>query len=184
MAEHRPIDVRHADLADGLPEVGGGERDVLLVLWWRGAPLGQLEVNRHGLPPGPLADRIAHVVARPAGERLVGAPFAGFDETSGLPAPTAPAALEPLLAAAEPLTALPAPPAPEPPPVTLAICTRDRPADLDRCLRSVLASDGGWLEVVVVDNRPSTATRAVVDAHPGVRYVAEPRAGLSAARNA
>jgi glycosyltransferase involved in cell wall biosynthesis len=37
--------------------------------------------------------------------------------------------------------------------------------------------------VVVVDNGPDAETEAVVRARPGVRYVAEPRPGLSAARN-
>jgi GT2 family glycosyltransferase len=40
-------------------------------------------------------------------------------------------------------------------------------------------------EVIVVDNAPATtATRDVLRDHPGMRYVLEPRPGLSAARNA
>ena len=70
------------------------------------------------------------------------------------------------------------------PTATIAVCTRDRPSDLERCLRSLgrLAQDGH--EVLVVDNCPSTtATREVVARHPGVRYVLEERAGLDRARN-
>jgi GT2 family glycosyltransferase len=53
-------------------------------------------------------------------------------------------------------------------------------------LRSVLASAGPDVDVVVVDNAPRTdATGTVVEelADPRVRYVPEPRAGLSVARN-
>lgn len=74
--------------------------------------------------------------------------------------------------------------------ITVAICTKDRPALLERCLGSLAALDPasagalGMFEVLVVDNAPSTdATKAVVASHPVVRYVREPRAGLNFARN-
>jgi GT2 family glycosyltransferase len=69
-------------------------------------------------------------------------------------------------------------------PVTVAICTRERPDDLSRCLGSLekLPKDGQ--EILVVDNRPRTReTEKVVRAHSGVRYVREDRRGLDAARN-
>lgn len=71
-------------------------------------------------------------------------------------------------------------------PVSVVICTRDRPDQLDSALASVLASEDGAFEVVVVDNAPATdATRRVIDAFsdPRVRYVLETRAGLATARN-
>src|SRR6185503_8961797 len=74
--------------------------------------------------------------------------------------------------------------------ITVAICTKDRPALLERCLASLAALDPasvralGMFEVLVVDNAPSTdATKTVVASHPLVRYVREPRAGLNFARN-
>ena len=74
-------------------------------------------------------------------------------------------------------------------PWTVVICTRNRPDQLERCLASVVAIDHPNFEVVVVDNAPSDgATRRVVDSltetKPHVRYVLEPRPGLSTARNA
>lgn len=67
--------------------------------------------------------------------------------------------------------------------VTIAICTRERPDDLQRALRSVTAPPQGQ-EVLVIDNCPETgATRAVVAQFPGVRYVVEPLKGLNNARN-
>ncbi len=73
-------------------------------------------------------------------------------------------------------------------PVSVVITTCGDHAGLVRCIGSVLASDCEPFEVIVVDNRPAAATRAVVAEHFGldarVRYVEEPRAGLSYARNA
>jgi GT2 family glycosyltransferase len=43
--------------------------------------------------------------------------------------------------------------------------------------------DGAPVEVLVVDNASTDATKDVVGAHPGVRYVFEGRLGLSRARN-
>jgi glycosyltransferase involved in cell wall biosynthesis len=67
---------------------------------------------------------------------------------------------------------------------TVAICTRERPDDLDRTLSAVCRLLPAPREVVVVDNAPSTTrTRAVVERYPGVRYIVEPTKGLNRARN-
>jgi len=67
---------------------------------------------------------------------------------------------------------------------TVAICTRERPADLRRTLAAVKRLDPYPLEVVVIDNAPhSSDTRDVVAEFTGVRYVCEPRRGLDVARN-
>jgi glycosyltransferase involved in cell wall biosynthesis len=81
-----------------------------------------------------------------------------------------------------------APPAGEGPSLTIAICTKDRAARLDRLLGSLQAlppSPFPTVEILVVDNAPSDdATRRVVAARAGVRYLTEPKAGLDFARNA
>jgi len=71
------------------------------------------------------------------------------------------------------------------PSVTIAVCTRERPDDLERCLAAFRDVDYPGLDVVVIDNAPSTeATAAVVRRRfPSVRYVREPRPGLDWARN-
>src|SRR5712691_10285410 len=71
------------------------------------------------------------------------------------------------------------------PTVTVAVCTRDRPDDVAICLESITRLNFGPLEVLVVDNAPSTdATEHLVRAQfPGVRYIREPRPGLDWARN-
>ena len=68
------------------------------------------------------------------------------------------------------------------PSVTAAVCTKDRPERLARCLHSLLAlRSTPWgsrlvFEILVVDNAPSdNRARQAVAALPGVRYVREPR---------
>ena len=72
-------------------------------------------------------------------------------------------------------------------PMSVVVCTRDRPDQLTDALTSILALDYPDFEVVVVDNAARTgATTAVVEklSDSRLRLVAEPRPGLSTARNA
>jgi O-antigen biosynthesis protein len=73
--------------------------------------------------------------------------------------------------------------------MSVVVTTCDRPVQLLRTLDSLLLQTYPAFELIVVDNRPSTAlTRDAVRQRYGddsrVRYVAEHRVGLSAARNA
>jgi glycosyltransferase involved in cell wall biosynthesis len=74
------------------------------------------------------------------------------------------------------------------PPITVVICTRERPGALARCLDSLLTQDYPDFKILVVDNAPVTeATAEIVRsaARRGpVSYLREPKAGLSFARNA
>ena len=69
--------------------------------------------------------------------------------------------------------------------VTVAVCTRDRTADLALCLESVSRLDYPALDILVVDNAPSSdaTERLVRSTYPAIRYVCEPRPGLNWARN-
>lgn len=70
------------------------------------------------------------------------------------------------------------------PAATVAICTRERPDDLRRTLDAVCRLQPAPLEILVVDNAPSSrATHDVTATFPSVRYVVEPIRGLNAARN-
>jgi glycosyltransferase involved in cell wall biosynthesis len=76
------------------------------------------------------------------------------------------------------------------PSLTVAVCTRDRRADLGRSLNALLrvrASTPPGLEqfeILVVDNAPSDGgTQRLVSTLPGVRYAREPKPGLNFARN-
>lgn len=67
--------------------------------------------------------------------------------------------------------------------ISVVVCTRDRPAELTRCLASLGRLAGPAHEVVVVDNAPrDDAARQVVAATP-FRYVREDEPGLDRARN-
>jgi GT2 family glycosyltransferase len=75
-------------------------------------------------------------------------------------------------------------PAGRPLAATVAICTRDRPEDIRRCLEALMRLPDDGQEVLVIDNCPSTeATRRIVEEFPSVRYVREKRVGLDVARN-
>lgn len=71
---------------------------------------------------------------------------------------------------------------------SVVVCSRDRPEDLRRCLSSLAIQDHPDYAVWVVDNAPANdVTRQVVEsfgADMDIHYVAEPRPGLSRARNA
>ena len=72
------------------------------------------------------------------------------------------------------------------PPVTIVLCTRDRPDPLGMALTSLLALDYPQVEVIVVDNASVTEASAEVVASIGdarIRLVKEPRPGLARARN-
>jgi glycosyltransferase involved in cell wall biosynthesis len=80
-------------------------------------------------------------------------------------------------------------PGPSSPEASIVIGTLDRCELLDRAIRSILdqGCDPSRYEIVVVDNGSRDSTRQVVEnimaAAHNVRYVVEPRLGLSIARN-
>lgn len=72
--------------------------------------------------------------------------------------------------------------------ITVVVCTRDRPAVLATCLHQLKRLEYPRFKVIVVDNAPTTdGTRdtfeTLVGRDPRFRYVVEPVAGLSRARN-
>jgi glycosyltransferase involved in cell wall biosynthesis len=74
------------------------------------------------------------------------------------------------------------------PMVTVVLCTRDRPVSVVETLRGLVAMHYRQFEIVLVDNAPSSdATKEAVlkefGTDPRIRYVREPRPGLSCARN-
>jgi GT2 family glycosyltransferase len=69
-------------------------------------------------------------------------------------------------------------------PVSIVVCTHERPDDLARCLTSLAGAQAEGHQVIVVDNAPRTGqTRAVAD-RLGFRCVTEGTQGLNRARNA
>ena len=70
------------------------------------------------------------------------------------------------------------------PSCTVIVCTRDRPEYLDQCLAALALVDYPNFDVLVVDNAPSDLRSKDIAARWKVRYLVEPRPGLSFARNA
>jgi GT2 family glycosyltransferase len=199
MKTFRPWRVLHLDIAEALPPLArdGVFDAVFIVFWYRDTALGDCAISADELPltPGQLAERAAQAVTPAVGERLLGRGF-----TPPLPATaafnaaraTAPDVDE-LVSFRPRFEALAAAPgrgdlplaASSRPRLAVIVCTRDRPESLAHCLTSLLASREGADEIIVVDNAAtSEATREVVARFPGIAYVAEPRPGLSCARNA
>lgn len=143
-------------------------------------PAAKVLVRLHGTPLGfldlPVTDCVVPgaVISRTAAERL---PVAAHLSADGITEPGAPGTDWACHAAG---------PRPAPVAASVVLCTRDRADSLRLALQSVLRSAGPDVDVVVVDNAPRTdATRTVVEelADARVRYLLEPRPGLSVARN-
>ncbi len=163
------------------PSVRGTHRDALALVRLHGAPLGVIHLECR--PPCEVSEHLARAIWAQIG------PAIAQHVTSHRCAcvPDGPAAL---------LAGLPAVGAgcsaavTEYPPgsVAVIISTTGRIDLLERCLRSLAGIERGDMEVIIVDNRPATGeTLALVSeiasGDARFRYVAEPRKGLSVARN-
>ena len=186
--------VMSLELSEPLPELccESGYEGVRVVFLLKGVPLGHRRFSAAQLPfsAQQLANCAAQAVAPAAGARLLEEGFR--PALPGLPEPPLQGpeqALQRLLALERPMdrlsNRLSEKPGDPPTTISVAVCTRERPAELSRCLSSLLASSQPPLEILVIDNAPwSAAARDVVARFPGVRYHRESRPGLSAARNA
>ena len=154
--------VRNVELSAGPPAALrdlSGYRSCMLVFRWRGAVIGRafVPVTDAGLPAAAItAAAKQHLM--PDAVRTWIEDVLEFDERgeSGGSAFSA----------------------------AVAICTRERPDDLDRTLQSVTALDPAPREILVIDNAPATTrTKEVAARFPAVQYVAEPGRGLNRARN-
>ncbi len=186
--------VASIDLSEPLTNLGAdpGYDGVRAVFFWKGIPLGHARLAGAQLPlePQHLAAIAAKAIGQAAGDYLLEEGFRSA--LPGVPEPPLenPArALESLLEIEQPIRKLErCIPASAPPPqttISVAVCTRERPEDLARCLESLERLSERPSEMLVIDNAPrSGRTREVVARFPGVRYECEPRPGLSSARNA
>jgi len=88
-------------------------------------------------------------------------------------------------AAVERLRAALSVPSPHAPTLTVAICSKDRAASVERLLGSLAAlRDDPPFEILLVDNASTDdRLREIAATHAGVRYVREPLVGLDFARN-
>lgn len=69
-------------------------------------------------------------------------------------------------------------------PVSVVICTRNRPEQLQKCLKMLEQLATAPKEIIVVDNAPDDMqSHSVVNIFKDVTYIKEPRKGLDIARN-
>jgi glycosyltransferase involved in cell wall biosynthesis len=68
-------------------------------------------------------------------------------------------------------------------PISIVVCTHERPEDLRQCLSALLPMLDMGHEVIVVDSAPDTPCAAELAAEYPFRYLREPRPGLNIARN-
>lgn len=66
--------------------------------------------------------------------------------------------------------------------VSVVVCTRNRPTELDRCLASLRGMQTSADEIVVVNSAGNHSAREIAAAH-GAKYIATQTPGLSYARN-
>jgi GT2 family glycosyltransferase len=177
------VDLEHsAQPAPPSEAIGSqGARDGLLLVRLHGQPLSIVHVDRNPLsmPEGEVADEIWRVAGPAIREHVqrfgcAGAPDSGAELVGGIGGSTT----CPSEAWELPKQA-----------VAVILCTTGgRANQLRRSLRSLLAQVGIEFELIVVDNRPDAGnTHEIVSSLAAedkrVRYIPEPRAGLSVARN-
>lgn len=158
-----------------------------IVFWWYDIPLGHIEIKRQELPIS------AHDLKREA-VRIISPAIAAhlqeydllLPEINNIIAQSVFNADDVLKAWEKPfLTWHKQRLAQKQLSISVVICTRDRPDYVQECLRSLESLSEPPDEIVVVDNAPSSDdTKKIVAQIRGVKYVLEPRPGLSFARNA
>lgn len=69
-------------------------------------------------------------------------------------------------------------------PISVVVCTRNRPQALQKCISSLLNNDDKNFELIIVDNAPDNDdAKKIVAQFAHVRYVREEKKGLDIARN-
>jgi glycosyltransferase involved in cell wall biosynthesis len=198
--EHRaPVRVIDVELTEPIPDLeadrGSGRpaRGVRAIVRLHGVPIGLVDAAFVG--PCLTGDDLAELAARTLAGMIDahlgqdGLPAEARPEAGGATAPGRSSARWVSLGEGSPTV-----PAcrvrpriqPDPPSLSVVIPTRDRPERVLACIGSVLATGYPGLEILVVDNAPSSDATETAIAQAGcaeVRYLREPRAGTSRARN-
>ena len=183
-AEQTPAGVvAECDVAVEIPSIEGPRTGIgaLVLVRLFSEPIAMLDVNlpEGGLSATDLAREIAVALAPQLKRRFedCGLSWTGEVPIDGLKAPCTPSFVRSREAVQR-----------DGPSITVAICTHDRPDSLEVALISLLAQRYERLEILIIDNAPTTdRTRQVVaglaEEHPAIKYAVEPRPGLSWARN-
>jgi GT2 family glycosyltransferase len=187
-----PWKILHLDLSAGFADLSleSGYQGLYVVFWWRNIPLGEQEIPVALFPmsASQLANLAVQTITPAIGSHLLSHGFkAPLPPVCRDVIPDEPPDIEALRSIDQPLALLEKALADRPLPtesISVVVCTRDRPQQLEQCLRSLQNLTVAPKEILVVDSAPSSdATRNLVAQLPNVRYVLEPQPGLSRARN-
>jgi GT2 family glycosyltransferase len=190
MSAFVPWKILHIDLSTDIPTLMAEPKyqAIYAVFWWHGIPLGHQEIFAAQLPmpATQLANLALQAIVPAVGDRL----FAqGFKQPlpviSPNPARDTHVDFQALMALKEPLKQLQERCSqPVNGSISVIVCTRNRPEELARCLRSLQNLSPPPQQIIVVDNAPtSDVTQQLVAQFPGIQYILEQRPGLSVARN-
>ncbi len=173
----KPWRMLHLDVRSEFPDLSVDDRTggVLAVFWCDGRPLGQVEVDATRMPlPGTALREMALSAIAPAVASLLDPVVGDGAETPEHP-----------LSRLREKWAQSNGKGNDGRSVSVVVCTRDRSEALRQCLDSLLTCQPAAAEIVVVDNasRTDDTRRMLEQDYPSVRYVFEPRPGLSIARN-
>ncbi|MEA5622015.1 glycosyltransferase family 2 protein [Nostoc sp. UHCC 0251] len=185
-----PWKILHIDLSLGIPTltVEPEYQVIYAVFWWHGIPLGDQEIlaTQLPMPATQLVNLVLQAIVPAVGDRLFTQGFKPpLPVISPNPARDMPVDFHALMALEKPLKQLQkCCSEPVNGSISVVVCTRNRPEELARCLRSLQNLSPPPQEIIVVDNVPnSDATRQLVAQFSGIQYVLEQRPGLSVARN-
>jgi GT2 family glycosyltransferase len=185
-----PWKIIHIKLNEDIPALRAEPKyqGIHAVFWWCDLPLAHEEISAAQLPMSAtqLANLAVQKITPAVGDRLLNHGFkAPLPVISQNPSRDTPVDFQSLMGLQQPLKKLQECSLQSVSgSVSVVVCTRNRPEQLVRCLRSLQNLSQPPLQIIVVDNAPSDdATRQLVAQMPDIQYVLESRPGLSIARN-
>jgi GT2 family glycosyltransferase len=180
-----PSKIVEVELTEPLPGLEPSDQygSALVLARLQTEPIGVCTVTLtdNGVSPDQLATELWGELSKPIVERFAAAGLAAPAELTAAGVAAEPDAWPFLLGRSAALADAPS--------ISVVVCTRDRPAQLEKCLARLAQLAYPRFEVVIVDNAPtSDAVQIIVESYAGAttkfRYCREARPGLSWARNA
>jgi len=184
MSQFRPYAISHIQLTS-LKKIDQPKVNALLYFWWKAIPLGHLWVDsKNEWTDTVFKKRIADSIFTAARYYIGGNANEVYRRISFYIKQERFSALESCLERHLSRSLFRSSSEHRSSPISVVICTRNRPQQIETCIQSLLQSSDKNFELIVVDNNPDNdLTEKVVAKYAGVRYILEPRKGLDIARN-
>jgi glycosyltransferase involved in cell wall biosynthesis len=184
MSQFRPYTISHIQLAS-VNKIDNPKGNALLYFWWKTIPLGHVWVDSRNLWTDSIfKKKIADSIFTAARYYIGGNANEVYRRISSYVNHDRFSALAGCLERHLSTYLFRGSPQHKATPISVVICTRNRPHQIETCIQSLLESSDKNFELIVVDNNPDNdLTNKVVSKYAGVRYILEPRKGLDIARN-